>query len=118
MALARKNLLFISLLGTILLILSPFSNAQKRYQEEEEEELGDPTLTMNRAGKRGDDQMQLEDDDKPRAVKSKSVPLLDTFRGTKKPVVGDGVWKERGQALLWYDAEDQLISVEVTNNEA
>jgi hypothetical protein len=68
---------------------------------------------MNRAK-----QSETEEIEAPRAVKSKTVPLLDTFRGTVKPVVGDGVWKERGQALLWYDAEDQLISVEVTNNES
>ena len=46
------------------------------------------------------------------------MPLLDTFRGTTKPVVGDGIWKERGVATIWFDADDKLISAEVTNNEA
>ena len=46
------------------------------------------------------------------------MPLLDTFRGTTKPVVGDGIWKERGVATIWFDADDKLISAEVTNNDA
>jgi len=33
-------------------------------------------------------------------------------------VHGDGIWKERGMATMWYDADDKLISVEVSNNEA
>ena len=52
------------------------------------------------------------------AVKSKQAPLLDTFRGTTSKVVGDGIWKERGVATLWYDAEDKLINIEVENNDA
>jgi len=52
------------------------------------------------------------------AVKSKQTPLLETFRGTKNNVVGDGIWKERGVATLWYDAEGKLINIEVENNAA
>ena len=44
--------------------------------------------------------------------------MLDTFKGTTKQVVGDGVWKERGVATLWYDVEDQIISIEVENKDA
>ena len=51
-------------------------------------------------------------------MRSKQAPLLDTFRGTTKAVVGDGLWKERGIATMWYDADDKLISVDVENKEA
>jgi len=114
MALSKKNLLILSLLG--LIAFSPVSLAQKRY-EEEEEESGDPTLAMNRAPKSEviDD---ILEDTKQKAVRSKAAPIMDTFRGTTKPVADDGIWKERGSALLWYDANDQLISIEVTNNQA
>jgi len=117
MALSNKNLLILSLLG--LIAFSPVSLAQKRY-EEEEEESGDPTLAMNRAIKSNQvsDDTDILEDNKPRAVRSKVAPILDTFRGTTKPVTDDGIWKERGSALLWYDANDQLISIEVTNNQA
>ena len=116
MALSKKNLLILSLLG--LIAFSPVSLAQKRY-EEEEEETSDPTLAMNRAIKSGvSDDNDIIEDNKPRAVRSKAAPLLDTFRGTTKAVADDGIWKERGSALLWYDANDSLISIEVTNNQA
>ena len=52
------------------------------------------------------------------AVKSKQASLLETFRGTQSQVNGDGVWKERGVATLWYDAEGKLFSIEVENNAA
>ena len=50
-------------------------------------------------------------------VKSKQAPLLDTFRGTTHKVVGDGIWKERGVATLWYDQDGQIISIEVENTQ-
>lgn len=71
---------------------------------------------MNRAKTQSNE--IFEDVETRRAVRSKQVPLLDTFRGTTKPVVGDGIWKERGVATIWFDADDNLISAEVTNNEA
>ena len=51
-------------------------------------------------------------------VRSAQAPLLSTFKGTTKKVVGDGIWKERGVATLWYDQEGQIISVEVENTES
>lgn len=83
--------------------------AQKRFNEEEE--LQDPKLAMNRATSTSSITERV-------AVRSKQAPLLDTFRGTTSKVVGDGIWKERGLATVWYDTEGQIISVEVENNEA
>lgn len=82
--------------------------AQRAYEDDGEV---DPKLAMNRAT-RPVDESGME----RVAVRSKQAPLLDTFRGTGSKVQGDGIWKERGVATLWYDQEDQIISVEVSNN--
>ena len=50
------------------------------------------------------------------AVKSKQSKIMETFRGTSKKVSGDGIWKERGVATLWYDNEGKLLNIEVANN--
>ena len=50
------------------------------------------------------------------AIRSKQAPLLETFKGTNSKIVGEGVWKERGVATLWYDQDDQIIQIEVENN--
>ena len=107
-----RRLALLTAIGALLLTDS--ATAQRRYVEEEEEQ--DPSLAMNRA-KTGDI-FQSDAVDQRRAVRSKQAPLLDTFRGTTKAVVGEGIWKERGIATMWYDAEDKLISVEVENKEA
>ena len=105
----------LALLATIgALLFTDSVSGQRRYVEEEEEQ--DPSLAMNRA--KTDDIFQADEVERRSAVRSKQAPLLDTFRGTTKPVVGEGIWKERGVATMWYDAEDKLISVEVENKEA
>jgi len=85
------------------------AQAQKAFVDDGEVE--DPKLAMNRATR------PIEDSGLERvAVRSKQAPLLDTFRGTASKVQGDGIWKERGVATLWYDQEDQIISVDISNN--
>ena len=81
--------------------------AQKAYIEDEE----DAKLAMNRANSAPTQQVEVQ----RQPVRSKKQTLLETFKGTSKQVVGDGVWQERGYATLWYDAEDQIISIEVEN---
>ena len=102
-----KSKLLMVLMGLCSLMSSTV--AQKRFNEEEE--LADPKLVMNRAATTNTMTERV-------AVRSKQAALLDTFRGTSSKVVGDGIWKERGLATVWYDAEGQIISVEVENNEA
>jgi len=87
-------------------------NAQKAFDEDGEV---DPKLVMNRASPAEEDQNQGGFEPARTAVRSTQAPLLDTFRGTTKKVVGDGIWKERGVATLWYDQEGQIISVDVEN---
>lgn len=92
------------LLGTV--------NGQKAYSDEDGEV--DPKLAMNRANPAGAATFDgLEQTRQP--VRSTQAPLLDSFRGTTKKVVGDGIWKERGVATLWYDQEGQIVSVDVEN---
>ena len=86
------------------------AHAQKAYSGDEGEI--DPKLVMNRATPNSDLDTVIRT-----PVRSTQAPLLDTFRGTNKRVVGDGIWKERGVATLWYDQEGQIISVEVENTD-
>ena len=84
------------------LFVSSTANAQKAYSEDGEV---DPKLAMNRATNMhldlGDEMAIVRE-----PVRSSQAPLLDTFKGTTKKVVGDGIWKERGVATLWYDKDD------------
>ena len=102
--------MLLTLLGVVL--FSDRTFGAKRY-EEEEEELVDPKLAQNRAAS-----LEVFDTPAKQAVRSKQAPLLATFKSTTKQVDGDGQWKQRAIATLWYDAEDKLISVEVENSEA
>ena len=91
--------------------LATLVTAQKRYDEEENDlDVSQAKLAMNRAAQNEGIERFV--------AKTKQVPLLDTFRGTKSKVAGDGVWKERGMATLSYDAEGAIISVDVENMEA
>lgn len=101
--------------GILALALATSALAQKPYVESGDDlDTSQAKLAMNRATKDIMDGSQME----RVAVKSKQAPLLDTFRGTKSKVNGDGIWKERGVATLWYDSEGKLFTIEVENNEA
>ena len=73
---------------------------------EEADDAGiDPKLALNRANNRNVDASSSDGIERT-AVKTKQAPLMETFRGTKKLVADDGVWKERGLAILGYDVSD------------
>ena len=93
-----------------LFLFMGLTQAQRAYVEDDEV---DPKLAMNRANKQAKaNELKIE----RMAIRSKQAPLLETFKGTNSKIVGEGVWKERGVATLWYDQDDQIIQVEVENN--
>ena len=111
---AGRNFLLLATIASLLL-LSGSVEAQKRFDDSQDDSLDQTNakLAMNRASG------SVANEDISRvAVRSKQDTLLDTFRGTTSQVVGDGVWKERGVVTVWYDGEDQIISVEVENKAA
>ena len=98
------------LLSLICLLLVAQTFSQKAFVEEDEIDV-DARAAMNRkpVSNSHDSGMEMESF----ISKKKQVVLQERFLGG---ALTDGVWRDRADLTLWYDQNNRLIKVDISNH--